>query len=50
MTKSVVIALILFLVFYCIGFSIKLVKNQAKLKNQWISREVHEKLTREVAT
>ena len=34
MTKSVVIALILFLIFYCIGFSIKLVKNQACNEDQ----------------
>ena len=48
MTKSVVIALIFFFLyfvgFYYIGFSIKLVKNQ------WISQEAREKLTRERAT
>jgi len=53
MTKNIVIALIYFLVFSGIllyWVRIKLAKIQAKMKNQWISREVREKLTRERAT
>ena len=43
MTKNIVIALIYFLVFSGIllyWVRIKLVKIQAKMKNQWISREI----------
>ena len=50
-TKSVVIALILFLVFwgiYCIGFSIKLVKNRAWNEDQCISQLAREKFVRRV--
>ena len=36
--------------FYCIGFSIKLVKTQVLNEDQYISRLAHEKFARKVPT
>ena len=39
-----------FVRFYCIGFSIKLVKTQVLNEDQYISRLAHEKFARKVPT